>query len=53
MALFPRSLRCGDSVRFLRNFCRAGEATTMPLDDPQLPSTIRAQCDASNRCGVR
>ena len=33
VALFPRSLRCGDAVRFLRNFCRADEATAMPLDD--------------------
>jgi hypothetical protein len=26
VALFARSLRCGDTVRFLRNFCRAEES---------------------------
>jgi len=53
LALFPRSLRCADSVRFLRNFCRADEATAMPLDDAVAPSPMQARCDAASRCGVR
>ena len=34
MAHILRSRRCSDLVCFMRVFCRADEATTMPLDDP-------------------
>ena len=34
MALTARLRRCSDSVSYVMYFCRAGEATTMPLHDP-------------------
>ena len=37
LALRVSSLRCSDSVRYVRYFCRADEATGMPLVDPYLP----------------
>jgi len=40
LALFPRSLQCGDSVRSLRNFCRADEATAVIL-----PNVVRLDDD--------
>src|SRR5262249_54877454 len=46
LALLPRSLRSGDAVRVLRNFCRADEATAMPLHDPYLPCTVPQECAA-------
>jgi len=41
LALFPHSLRRGELVRFLGNFCRADEATAMPLDDPVCVKTAK------------
>jgi len=38
LAHFPHSPRRGEWVRFLRNFCRADEATAMPLDDASRPA---------------
>ena len=36
MALGRSVRRRSDAVRFMRYFCRADEATAMPLGDPQL-----------------
>jgi len=35
MALFPRSLRCDDTVRLQCYFYRASEASGMPHHDPK------------------
>ena len=46
MALTARLRRCSDSVSDVMHFCRGGEATTMPLHDPQekfLPFTFRPE----------
>jgi hypothetical protein len=34
-------------------FCRAGEATTMPLHDPELPSPKSDHCDAAGASALR
>jgi len=43
-------IRASWPVRFLRNFCRADEATAMPLDDPYPTSRASVRCDAAFPC---
>jgi len=40
-------------VSFLRSFCRAVEATGMPLDDPERTSRSSARCDAAILHAIR
>ena len=50
LARSGRLRRSSDVVRYVRYFCRADEATAMPLDDPQLPSGLTHQCSATLAC---
>ena len=48
-----RSLRHrSDSVRFLRSFCRADEATGMPLHDPMQTKTVPIMGDGRTGGGT-
>jgi hypothetical protein len=47
VALTARLRRCSDCVSYVMYFCRAGEATTMPLHDPQPTSRTSLHCDAA------
>jgi len=40
--------RRSESVSFLRVFCRTGETSNMPLDDPQLPSQAGTHLRCNN-----